>query len=453
MNILLPIETINREIDFKIVLAAQLANAGHKIYIGQHDFLMSLLPKLKGGLYIGKNIFHKHSNIEDGSIYFLLKKNNFNIIYLHEEGAVYLGNEVDWKQVLNSQYNASFFDESDAICVWGEFQNEHDKSRTKNIDVVTTGHPRVDLYKQKWRSYFNEESRNIKSTYKEYILINGNYGVYNHGIGIQYIFSEKSNYQVEDAVNRMKRVSFYTYSGIQCMSMIQLTHKLAIRFPLKNFVYRPHPSENHEYYKHVFKGVENIHVIHEGPVAPWIISAEAVIHDGCTTAIEAYIAGKPVINFKPFYDSEADIWLPNQMGIRAKSFEEVEGIIVDKENYQFDINDLPSKKRITDLLYNFENDSYAALIDVIDKKINESQFNNYTKPSKSYIRNKYTRLKIRKKMALLLSQSKKNQYQYHNTKFYGFEKKYIESKFALLENMLNKKISVQYYNPFLLIVE
>ncbi|MES2808157.1 MAG: surface carbohydrate biosynthesis protein [Bacteroidota bacterium] len=453
MNILLPIETINREIDFKIVLAAQLAAAGHKIYIGQHDFLMSLLPELKGGLYIGKNIFHKRASVEDGSIYHLLKKHNFNIIYLHEEGAVYLGEEKDWKQVLNNQYNASFFDKEDAICVWGDFQKAHDVSRTQDILVTATGHPRFDLYKPEWNAYFDQELTNIKSSYNDYILINGNYGVYNHGIGVHYIFSDKASYQVDDVENRMRRVAFYTYSGIQCMYMIRLTHTLAIKFPQKNFIYRPHPSENHSYYKHIFNGVKNIHVVHDGPVAPWIIGAEAVIHDGCTTAIEAFIAGKPVINFKPFYDADADIWLPNQMGIRAKSIEEVEELLIDNANYKFDLNGLASKKRITDLFYNFENDSYEALIKVIDKKISESRISNFTTPSRSFIKNKYLKLRIRKKVALLVSQKKKKQYQYHSTKFYGFDREYLEGKFQLLENMLNKKISVQYHNPFLVVVE
>ena len=58
MNILLPIETINREIDYKLVLAGYLSGQGHQIYIGQNDALMSLVPHMKnGGLYIGKSIF------------------------------------------------------------------------------------------------------------------------------------------------------------------------------------------------------------------------------------------------------------------------------------------------------------------------------------------------------------------------------------------------------------
>ena len=94
MNILLPIETINREIDYKLVLAGYLSGQGHQIYIGQNDALMSLVPHMKnGGLYIGKSIFFLNAKQETGKRFHLLKKHNFDIVYLHEEGGVFEGDQ------------------------------------------------------------------------------------------------------------------------------------------------------------------------------------------------------------------------------------------------------------------------------------------------------------------------------------------------------------------------
>ena len=90
MNILLPIETINRELDFKLVLAGYLAGKGHQIYLGQHDFIMKLVPSMKeGGLYIEK-IFLMQMPIRRRREILFFKKNNFDVIYLNEEGAVFL---------------------------------------------------------------------------------------------------------------------------------------------------------------------------------------------------------------------------------------------------------------------------------------------------------------------------------------------------------------------------
>ena len=74
--------------------------------------------------------------------------------------------------------------------------------------------------------------------------------------------------------------------------MVTLTHNLANKFPELNFIYRPHPSEDHDYYKVIFKGVKNINVEHDGNVIPWILACKLLLHDGCTTAIEATLAGK-----------------------------------------------------------------------------------------------------------------------------------------------------------------
>ncbi len=450
MNILLPIETINREIDFKLTLAGLLVNGENTIYIGQHNFINLLLEKFQNGIYVGKNVFYDFASKEKGDIYRKFKKKGFNIIYLHEEGAVFLGMEDQWRRTLSSQYNTEFFDSSDVICAWGEFQKKHDLSRTKKAEVVVTGHPRFDLYKDNWTKYFDKQVNQIKSIHKEYILINGNYGAYNHGLGVNYVFSSKWNYNVDDIENRKKRVSFFTYSGMQCMAMIDLTHHLAILYPHKNFIFRPHPSENHEFYKIVFKGVKNIHVNHDGPVTPWILGADAIIHDGCTTALEAQMCNKMVINFKPFFNSKADIWLPNQMGFRVSAIDEVKKLLDKKDEYRFDIDKSPDKELISDVFFNFKNDSFQKLLEVIEKKIEDSDKKEYLSPSDTYIQTQYLKQKVKAELSKIKNGKSKKAYEYHSRKFYGFDKTYIEEKIKVLEDMLSKKITFKYHNPYLI---
>ena len=49
-----------------------------------------------------------------------------------------------------------------------------------------------------------------------------------------------------------------------------------------------------------FEGYKNVHVVNDGPITPWVNNSFAVLHNGCTTSIEASISGKPVITFIPF---------------------------------------------------------------------------------------------------------------------------------------------------------
>ncbi|TBX66358.1 hypothetical protein EZL74_10945 [Flavobacterium silvisoli] len=455
MNILLPIETINREIDFKIVLAGFLSNQGHKVYIGQHEFLMKLVPKIPhGGLYIGKNIFNKRSDLEKGEKYHLLKKYNFDVIYLHEEGAVFPGKEADWIRILKSQYNTDFFDENDKICVWGDFQKRIDEARRPKSSVITTGHPRFDLCKEKWHSLYFSKVEILKKAYGNFVLINGNYGMANHGLGLEHVFSEKGDYNVADETQRLKRVNFFCHSSKKMIDLVCLTHELAVKFPKLNFVFRPHPSENHQYYKTVFVGVNNIFVSHDGPILPWIIASKAIIHDGCTTAIEATLANKLVINFETHVNQDYDVWLPNQMGVKANGINEVVSYLNNMEaNENAPVRQLESQLA-NQLLYNFNEDSFESLLKVINELITEKEQHTQNKNiSSAFIQKVYFTEMLKTKLYLMLKPHKRKNIEYHKTKFYGFNEGELAEKIKMVSAILGKKINHKFHNSKLIEIE
>lgn len=449
MNILLPIETINREIDFKIILAGLLSGQGHKIYIGQHDFLMSLLDRMNGGLYIGKNIFHKRADDEDGERYFKLKERGFDIVYLHEEGAVFFGDQEQWRQTLSRQYNPAIFDGEDRLCVWGEFQRQFDVQRVHKVPVKVVGHPRFDLYKDGFRPYYNQDLQAIKSKFSNYVLINGNYGWANHGKGLKGIFPDSLKQNVEE---RLLRIRYFTHFTGQMTAMVELIHILAVKFPDISFVFRPHPSEDHEYYKILFRGVPNIFVIHDGPVNPWIIGAMALIHDGCTTAIEANISGIPVINFKPFYDQTCDIWLPNSMGVKSSTVEEVVYWINNLDELaSAGISKLDPLAE--NLLFNFGNDSYSALLSIIKEKLNDKNGTDVKFPNSFNIKLKNTQIKAKIATQHIFQPQKLNSLRYHQIKFYGFDPLIMSNKIIRMEILLRLKVSWTYHNQNLITID
>lgn len=448
MNILFPIETINRELDFKLALAHQLGGQGNTIYIGQHDFLLQLLPQLKGGIYFGKNIFHYSAEKEKGELVKKLRDKEFDFVYLHEEGAVYKGREKQWEEVMKTLYKFDFFNENDVVCEWGDFQKEVDEKRLiKNISLRKTGHPRFDLYKSHWQFYFEKEVKELKDKFGEFVLINGNYTVYNHGLGVDFLFNEKSNYHVEDIDNRMDRVSFFKYAGTQCLSMIELTHALAIKFPQKNFVYRPHPSENQSFYEFVFQGVPNIIVSHEGAVSAWIIASQLLIHDGCTTALEAFFTGKPIVNFKPVYDENFDIWLPNQLGERVDKIDSVIHIIENLEQYNYSIEDQNTINMLNSLMVNFTENSFDLTLDVLKDAILKKEVKSQV-PGASFINKEFLKNKGKRKLARFKKDGRKKN-EYHTRKFYGFDKNYISDKINILDKHFHKSTKITFHNSLL----
>jgi hypothetical protein len=63
--------------------------------------------------------------------------------------------------------------------------------------------------------------------------------------------------------------------------------------------------------------------VHEGNIAAWLLAARAMIHNGCTTAVEAAVLGVPAFAFQPVKSELFDTALPNQLSARARTEEEL----------------------------------------------------------------------------------------------------------------------------------
>ena len=89
LNILFPVETINRELDFRLFLGAMCADKTKHVFIGQHNTIDRLLKNMEGGIYLGKNIFKQIFPSVDITYYVNLKKENSNLyIWMKKEQSI-----------------------------------------------------------------------------------------------------------------------------------------------------------------------------------------------------------------------------------------------------------------------------------------------------------------------------------------------------------------------------
>ena len=79
----------------------------------------------------------------------------------------------------------------------------------------------------------------------------------------------------------------------------RLIPELARAFPQLAIVVRPHPTEGQEVYQRIAAGNGRIHVTNEGNVVPWLLAARALIHNGCTTGVEAFVMRIPAFTYRP----------------------------------------------------------------------------------------------------------------------------------------------------------
>jgi hypothetical protein len=98
---------------------------------------------------------------------------------------------------------------------------------------------------------------------------------------------------------------------------------LAKAFPGYTILLRPHPSEKIESWKDIEAAHTNVRVLFEGNVVPWLMGAEILVHNGCTTAIESVLLDKPVIAYRPITSEKYDWHLPNVLSHSVGSIDDL----------------------------------------------------------------------------------------------------------------------------------
>ncbi len=106
----------------------------------------------------------------------------------------------------------------------------------------------------------------------------------------------------------------------------KLIPALAEAFPDWTIVVRPHPTENQEAYRRIAAKCKRVQVTNDGSVVPWLLAAKVLVHNGCTTGVEAYVMRVPAVAYHPsvneYYDN-GFYRLPNLLSYRCFNFEEL----------------------------------------------------------------------------------------------------------------------------------
>ena len=470
INLLLPIETIDRELDYKLFLAVSLVNKNINVIVAQHDYFNFACSRFKGGIYIGKNVFKSHfpqSEIEKPinlSFYENLKANDISLFHLDEEGGVIPGDEDGWKQGLNFRLDPGILKEDDYVFTWGNFQKKHYASKESSLpesNFIDTGYPKLELYRPRFRYYYKKIIEEIKGKYGSYILINTNQNIANALGGIEYMLQEdieKVCFTSKDESLRLEFIHRWAHQNKVVSNFIVLIHTLSIAMPDKTFVVRPHPGEDPNFYRLMLAGLKNVHVDKTGAVHPWIMAADLIIHDGCTTAVEAFLAEVPVVTYKSTTTEPCEQMLPNQLGVRCETIDEIMKVIRDLGEHSHSYAKKNSLIPLTmSLLKNLEMDIYDDLINVCNKLIEEKREKNaYTgKISLESMRLGEFVHSIMMGLRGVVRRffpEKLIMFAVGRSHFPGFNRDSIDEKVQTIEQLINKKVSLNHLSSRLLII-
>ena len=321
MNIYLHTEISVREIDSKILLAVLAASKGHQVIISDIQGIFSAAKKniIPPGIFHTKSLTPTKSKIAKHQF---LKDKGFLITSIDEEA----GLDIDgYEQFSKTRYSDRTMEQSSMVFTWGTddfecLKKNYPKCASK---IFKTGSPRVDLWVPSFSTYWKNNNINIPK--KPFLLVPCNFDFSNGNSSFLEIFKTHENAGYYEREPWLKEYHFgYASENFKTTEAFIK----AITFISKNnndydIVVRPHPAENIEAWKTYLKDVPNVYVIRKDSISFWVDKCFAVMHNGCTTALEATVSQKPLISYVPYtqkYGNE----IPNQLGHLAKTKEELQ---------------------------------------------------------------------------------------------------------------------------------
>ena len=325
--LLIPVENQVRELDAKLLLACIAAIRGLVSVIGpkrEVEFRITAFPR---SIFLSKSL-----RIGNRKFFPISRQLGHEIVAWDEEALVHLPAEIYFSRRLSPagmRYVSHLFAwGNENADLWHQYPD-----LPSETPIHITGNPRNDLLRSEIRPYYDKEVKNINNTYGNFILINTNFNHVNAFYPGQNLFKpiEKPGEIAEfgQAARGMPREyaeGFRDHKQAIFNDFQHLIPELEKSFPDHNIVVRPHPTENHEIYRKIADGCGRVIVTNEGNVVPWLMATKAVIHNGCTTGVEAYVMHVPAISYRAtkndLYD-EGFYLLPNRLSHQCFNFEEL----------------------------------------------------------------------------------------------------------------------------------
>lgn len=347
--IYLPIETKSREFDSRCLIALACINQGKAVVISPAG---RFRPTHPGVVLLKSAAGFQIDKIRQ------LKEQGMLCAVIDEEGFVQTRNET--QRAL--RYSQETLDAVDRVFYNGkaEYDLLNKFYKINPEKGIITGNPRFDFYKPGLREYYRQDAEKLRKQYGPYILITSRFGEVNPARSIGYIDFIKNHRRIDSEEHLQIFKSFLTHSKNIYDAFLKLLPKLAKSFPKLKIIVRPHPSESASAWIQAGNNSANVKVISKGPIGPWILGAEAVLHNGCTTGLEAYQMGCRVYGYIPHKSEEFDLELPNSVSECYSSEESlIYAIKKDLARSDFFEADHEAKQQIAQMHMHNAGDSFA----------------------------------------------------------------------------------------------
>lgn len=296
--IFLPSEIYHREFDYKLALSVQLASLGNYVIAGYDKHFNHIIRASPPGALLEKSastvVFNGRikPTVDNGGQVIVNDEEGFN--NLHEEHKNQWLNRVDVRSI---EAISSY------LC-WGKYDYSF-FSRIKSLKekMIVAGNCRRDLLEDFGRQFYADEVEAIRNLYGDCLLFIDNFCVecwrqdYKPPVFAVSIDKNKEAYKEYcDSISEQSEAREY---------FAEYIHQVAKAFPSRQIIIRPHPVADPRWWHSKFWSYRNVHIIFHHSIEPWIHACSALISMGCTTAIQAVIANRTIIEIKHRNSSSA----------------------------------------------------------------------------------------------------------------------------------------------------
>lgn len=321
-TLIVPVENQVRELDAKLLLACAAAERGFGVVLGSRTYVNFAVPSLPRGIFLAKSL-----RGISALMFKLLHKLGHHIVAWDEESLVRFASD----EYYGFRYSPETFAAVDRLFAWGPDDAElfQRYEGYTGVPVHITGNPRMDLLRPELRGYFDDDVRALRERYGDFILVNTNFPFVNPfvpGLALLQPDADGCGVHVGRTGWGMSLPFARGYAAhIQriCDHFQTLLPQLSDWFPDHTIIVRPHPSEDHDTWRRLVSHRRNVEVLHQGNVVPWLLASKALLHNGCTTAVEAALLNRPALSYMPVTSDCYDYPLPNALSHRASTPGEV----------------------------------------------------------------------------------------------------------------------------------
>ena len=287
----IPTEIKVRDFKSRLLVALKCVDKGMTAIFGSNTNIRKLIFNLPPGVYLDKSVsinkikFLKH-----------LKKKKNKIFCLDEESTTFFDNfEIYKNQRLNIK-NVKILEKFFCLGKEEYLYNKRLYKKYKN-KFFLTGNPRFEIDKLAKKIFFDEINK-IKNKHKDFILISRSFRYPYKNDKFPNLILRAKKLKIINNKKDLKKYSI-TREIMKEMALEQdkLVEYLARKYPLRQIIVRPHPTEDIKKIKGNFKHLKNVNVILKYEAAPWVVSSKQFLHSGCSTAYIALLNNLLPISF------------------------------------------------------------------------------------------------------------------------------------------------------------